>query len=104
MPAPTAFAPIAWKAAQFGAVAAVAWYAARRRSDGPRERTGRGVVRRSAGFAPLIRGVRGSMTICGLPSLDAERRSDARARLRGFTVSRGARLADHTRDTRTLSR
>jgi len=37
MPAPTAFAPIAWKAAQFGAVAAVAWYAARRRSDGPRE-------------------------------------------------------------------
>lgn len=37
MPAPAAFAPIAWKVAQFGAVAAVAWYAARRRSDGPRE-------------------------------------------------------------------
>lgn len=32
MPAPVAFAPIAWKAAQFGAVAAIAWYAARRRT------------------------------------------------------------------------
>ena len=31
MPAPVALAPFAWKAAQFGAVAAVAWYAARRR-------------------------------------------------------------------------
>lgn len=38
MPAPAAFAPVAWKLAQFGAVAAVAWYAARkRRPAGPRE-------------------------------------------------------------------
>ncbi len=38
MPAPVALAPVAWKAAQLGAVAAVAWYAARkRRPDGPRE-------------------------------------------------------------------
>ena len=38
MPAPAALAPVAWKVAQFGAVAAVAWYAARkRRPDGPRE-------------------------------------------------------------------
>ena len=38
MPAPAAFAPVAWKVAQFGAVAAIAWYAARkRRADGPRE-------------------------------------------------------------------
>ncbi|MEO0361864.1 MAG: hypothetical protein AAF322_12175 [Pseudomonadota bacterium] len=37
MPAP-ALAPIAWKAAQIGAVAAVTWYAARRqRAPGPRE-------------------------------------------------------------------
>ena len=38
MPAPAALAPVAWKAAQLGAVAAVAWYAARKaRPDGPRE-------------------------------------------------------------------
>ena len=38
MPAPAALAPVAWKVAQFGAVAAVAWYAARkRRPAGPRE-------------------------------------------------------------------
>ena len=38
MPAPAALAPVAWKVAQFGAVAAVAWYAARkRRPEGPRE-------------------------------------------------------------------
>ena len=38
MPAPAALAPVAWKVAQFGAVAAVAWYAARkRRPDGPHE-------------------------------------------------------------------
>ncbi|MEM7270487.1 MAG: hypothetical protein AAF401_14705 [Pseudomonadota bacterium] len=37
MPAPVAIAPIAWKAAQLGAVAALTWYAARRRRpDGPR--------------------------------------------------------------------
>lgn len=38
MPAPAALAPLALKAAQIGAVAAVAWYAARRqRQPGPRE-------------------------------------------------------------------
>ncbi len=38
MPAPAALAPVAWKVAQFSAVAAVAWYAARkRRPAGPRE-------------------------------------------------------------------
>ncbi len=38
MPAPAALAPVAWKVAQFGAVAAVAWYASRkRRPAGPRE-------------------------------------------------------------------
>lgn len=38
MPAPAALAPVAWKVAQFGAVAAVAWYAARkRRPEGPHE-------------------------------------------------------------------
>lgn len=38
MPAPAALAPVAWKVAQFGAVAAVAWIAARnRRPAGPRE-------------------------------------------------------------------
>jgi len=38
MPAPVALAPVAWKVAQFGAVAAVAWYAAhKRRASGPRE-------------------------------------------------------------------
>ena len=38
MPAPIAIAPIAWKAAQLGAVAAVTFYAARcRRPEGPRE-------------------------------------------------------------------
>lgn len=38
MPAPAALAPVAWKVAQFGAVAAVAWYASRRRRpDGPYE-------------------------------------------------------------------
>lgn len=38
MPAPVALAPIAWKAAQLGAVAAVTWYAARRsRPEGPRD-------------------------------------------------------------------
>lgn len=38
MPAPAALAPVAWKVAQLGAVAAVAWYAARkRRPEGPHE-------------------------------------------------------------------
>ena len=38
MPAPIALAPIAWKVAQVGAVAAITVYAARRRRpDGPRE-------------------------------------------------------------------
>ncbi|MEM7547372.1 MAG: hypothetical protein AAF367_17725 [Pseudomonadota bacterium] len=38
MPAPIALTPLAWKAAQIGAVAAVTWYATRhRRADGPRE-------------------------------------------------------------------
>ena len=38
MPAPAALAPVAWKIAQLGAVAAVAWYASRkRRAEGPRE-------------------------------------------------------------------
>ncbi|MGB0410460.1 MAG: hypothetical protein ACPGFA_02630 [Pikeienuella sp.] len=38
MPAPAALAPIAWKVAQIGAVAAVSFYAARRqRPVGPRD-------------------------------------------------------------------
>lgn len=38
MPAPIALAPLAWKAAQFGLVAAAAVYAARRqRPEGPRD-------------------------------------------------------------------
>ena len=38
MPAPAALAPVAWKVAQVDAVAAVAWYVARkRRPNGPRE-------------------------------------------------------------------
>ncbi|MGB0505814.1 MAG: hypothetical protein ACPGGK_06420 [Pikeienuella sp.] len=38
MPAPIAFAPIAWKAAQLGAVAALTYYATRRqRAPGPRD-------------------------------------------------------------------
>lgn len=38
MPAPAALAPLAWKAAQIGAVVAVTWYAARRqRPEGPRD-------------------------------------------------------------------
>lgn len=38
MPAPIAFAPIAWKFAQFGAVAALTYYATkRRRPPGPRD-------------------------------------------------------------------
>lgn len=38
MPAPIALAPLAWKAAQLGAVAALGYYAARRqRAPGPRD-------------------------------------------------------------------
>lgn len=38
MPAPIALAPVAWKAAQLGAVAALTWYVSRRRrAGGPRE-------------------------------------------------------------------
>ena len=38
MPAPIALAPLAWKAAQLGAVAALSYYAARRqRAPGPRD-------------------------------------------------------------------
>lgn len=38
MPAPIALAPLAWKAAQLGAVAAIGYYAARRQRDaGPRD-------------------------------------------------------------------
>lgn len=38
MPAPAALAPVAWKVAQIGAVAAVVWLAARkRRPSGPHE-------------------------------------------------------------------
>lgn len=38
MPAPAALGPVAWKVAQVGVVAAVAWYAARRRRpEGPHE-------------------------------------------------------------------
>lgn len=38
MPAPIALAPLAWKAAQLGAVAALTYYASRRqRAPGPRD-------------------------------------------------------------------